>query len=1015
MTTPSIRPADDTYELTPGRVLDSWWLRRYSWWLRRYGSRLGEVLKRAAPLGVISLVSIAIYAGVIFYQGYISWGNFGTPLALTFSHSFLPTSVTWSPYTSFGTPAVSPAVSLADSVYYPLLLLLGGAWSGYLAMKLLIILSTIFYGAAFYRLTAEFTRSTISRTSATLFMLLNPVATQFVMQGLFQSFFWIGFLFLGLAFIPRAVDAKGIRRVKHGFPSALCIALTIGQPELLYLAVPLYLIFILYFSTVTRGRFDARTILGFVKTAAVCLTLVALFLAPLFLTSFYSAYNIGPSSPYANPLSDYITYSTSVWSMLSMNSNPAYQLQQMIDVPVLSLVWVLAVDVLSLFILAGGLLFRQPRLLFLSTVAFGAALLGAGANSPISSINIYLYEHLFGFQVLNDAYFWAWAVIVPIYGIILSVILEKLYQIATTRTSSTGRPALMAVAPRPRAHRSPALMNAVATAMIAILIFAIFGPLGSSAQYQANGIHSNDLPGDYEDLIMEVQKLVGTSNYGVAYFPPDPGLLFGNSSAGSVNPLLLNPYVRSATPVYYGSVPAPSNYYFTWVYDQFYSNQTKSLAQLMGVMGVKYFVTLNNVNGLGDTYTNLMLYQSNVTLIYTSSDFSIFQSSVPINVAMSVGSWAILSSTYTALQASAKDGIHVTQLPMVFASDINSQNFGFIWSRTAALVLDSPEDMVSIAIARYINESNSRILADEVSNYAYSISNGWVRSPALYTYPQSLPSQAVASSPSAFALTESASTLSSEFNIPGPGNYTLWADVFNSPTPDSTLAIAVGDNSTAVPTSTANNLGGFHWVEVRFHADSNLVMVKVSSSGLNGIYSIAVLKAGLVTSELKFLTSYISNHRLPVVYFGNQTQAANLTELVGAINNSTASNTALVVQDNPNHYTVSGTIGEIALVRLNYFASMIPSDPAISEVPVLGGMSYLLVSNHPLSQIYFVSLAYNPLLIGAVVSTVTFAVCLVGSFVAGSKRRRAFSNLHNAFRNRYLLWRSRRTPTASEE
>lgn len=954
---------------------------RFDWAIAtRFARKYGAML-------TIWSVSIALYFQVLFYQGYISWGNFGTPLLLTFGHSFFPTGVTWSFYSSYGIPVTSPVVGLADGVYGPILLTLGGAVNSQLAMKLFLILSTVFFASSFYWLTASFTDSKAGRVVATVFILLNPVTINFVQQGLFQSYFWQGFYFLGLCFVPKALNSQGLGRAKYCFVSALCLTLTIGQPALFYLGLPLYFVFIFYFAFIDKGVYTAESLINFGKTVLVSLTILLLLLAPLLFTTAYSAFNLSPTSPLANPLSDYIAYSPNVWNLLAMDANPAFPLSHFISGP-WAILWIVSLGVVTLLVLASGLLLRDERLVFLAAVAVAASLFGAGTASPISWLNTALYEHFPGYQVLNDGLFWAWIVIVPIYALIVGVLVNKLLRLFRS-DSPAGPTSARLTQQRPNVFRELKVgFKKGAIVLVAIFLsIALLTPLFSQGYYGSDGIHPNELPGNYSNLVTQLSELVGSTGYGVAYFPPNLGVVLGNSTGGSVNPLLLDPWVRAATPVTYGAVSTASSYYFYWVYQEFYSNETRNLAQLMGVMGVKYFVTLNNVSGQVDLYARLMSYQQNVTLIYSCSSYSIFENTLPVSVATSTNGFTLLSDSYMAIQAAAADGVQVSQVPLVFTSDLDSQDFDFFLNHTSALFLRQPSDLTALAIARYSNPSNSVNPTAEVSNFAYSISKNWIRSTALYVWPQTIPYSAIETAPFPFILTESNATVSATINLPSRGNYTLWTDVFNSPDPNSNLTLRADGTSITVPTSGNSTAGGFSWVNMSFSANQDSVEIQAAGTGLNGIAQFVVLKQGVVDSELSTLGGFITTHRITVVYYGNGSGAGEFRTSIAAINNSTRENTPLSLSSGPNSYEVSGKFGVIDLIRLNYFSGMIANSGQGSEIPVLGGMSYLLLTGNLTGSVSFVSVEYVPLLWGADISCI---VLVCGAFLwwlDGPRRR----------------------------
>ena len=903
------------------------------------------------------------------FPGYVSGGNFGTPLILTFSHSFLPTSLTWSYDTSYGAPVVSPWIYLLDRSYMSLLFLFGGMWSPGDSMKLFVLFSTALFALAFYWFSFYFSHRIIPRVLATLFLLLNPVSVQYIMQGLVTSFFWYGCYLISLVLLARGTTTHDTTRTVKLLASACFLAISIGDPSTFYVGVPLYFLFLIYFSFVDSRVTESPAIRSFLKTLGLTFSFFLLFLAPVIATSIHSAYNITPASSMAHPLSGYILYSESLWNMLTLNADPALPLYSIVASPYVSEIWYLSIEIVSLAVLESGIIFRDRRLLYFDAIAIVACLFGAGYYSPIASLNVYLYENLPGYQFLNDAYMWEWAIVAPLYSVMLTIVIDKLIlatrsEVATENNESTRTNEVL------RSNSKTRIIRIITAFLISVLLIVIGVPLEEQVYYGNDGIHSTVLPTDYLTLEKQLKNLIGDSNLGVAFFPPDIGLVFGNSSGGSIDPLLLNPYYRIAEPQQYTSVPAPSDYYFYWVYNEFYSNQTTNIAQLMGLMGVKYFVTLNNVDHNGRLSTLLMNYQKNLTCLYSSSNYSIYESILPIGLGGSFENLTLLTGGYQSLLNAASMGVNISGLALIFQSDMNSTNFNFVMKKASGIVFSDGVDFQSFAITKFLNDTDVVYPTKFVSHYSYSIDREWVQNSVLYTWPQTIPYSSIASVPYAFTLTQSHEKLEMPYSTHTGGNYTIWALVFNSPVSGSTLTFSVDNQSYTQSTVYSGYHGAFKWIRIPLVVGGPGELV-VNQSGFNGIAEIALIKKGAVSNETAYLQSYVNKSNIEIVAL-NGSMSSQAIHSIHQINNSSKTRGILRITNNPNYYTINGIASNDNLIRFNYFNSVRPTVSGVSEIPVLGGINYIMITTGNITEISFTSVEYSPFVAGGTIFIATF-------------------------------------------
>jgi len=829
------------------------------------------------PLLIIIIIELAIYFRMLQFNEYIQWGNFGFPLKINIYNSLK--SITWDPYYYNGMPVVAPWISLFGNLFSFSIIIFGGLLNLNIAVKIYWLIATFFMVFSFYLLVGAFVRSTISRIIAIVFILLNPLTLQLIGQGdIFQFIVW-GVYFLSVwTFKKYTISVDSYRRI-FLLISLVLLSFTVAVPQIFYLGVPLYIIFIFYFLLIEKGNFSKRAFLALIKTLLLSLSLLAMFIMPLVLTTLFGAYNLSPTSSVANPLINYIVYSATPFNLLEMNAYPMLPntvILGALNSHIFAEVWSLAIGVLVFFTLLYGTAVRNVKMLFFEFIILVAGLIGSGYSSPISSFNVFLYTHMPGYQVLNASYYWEWIIIVPLFAIILSMMVENMFS-AYTKHHPSNNTFNYTIKLKERAgipiRKIKSKLPLCLLIVTFLLIFTtILPPLVGQGFYGGGnaGIHQDNVPQSYNSLIAKLDGLVGNSQVGVAYFPPDNYVYFGNNTNGVSQPLYNEPGFRSPGVPCYGSPPVVSSNYFYWAYTQFYMNRTRNIAQLMGLMGIKYFVTLKGVVSASTLFiansanaSDLMRHQQDVKLINDTSSYDIYESTLNVDMANSANSFTLFSSNYNTLMYAAELGINISGLSPVFTGDINQSNFNFFFNHISSMVLNSNQSLTSLAIDRYVNDSNSIDPLLYTNNYDYSTNQGWINSNSLY-YTNAY---YIISSPYPFAITSTNKPITSTITTSGPGNYTLWAYILDSPVPASSMEFTLNDKSTVVNTNIGSSMDNFFWVRIPVRVNSSSIKLTVTSlSGINGIERIVLLKKGAVSAEIAYINHSIETRHINVLY-----------------------------------------------------------------------------------------------------------------------------------------------------
>jgi hypothetical protein len=806
---------------------------------------------------------------MFFYSGYIQWGNFIVPLKQNLFGSFK--TITWNPYTNSGIPQEIPWISLLGEYNYILFFIFGASWSMNVAVKLYILLSTFAAAYSFYFLTGRFVRSQIPRTIATLFFLLSPALLQQIGLGNFGTFFIYAIYFISVSMLSKSYSMEGRKRHYFLFLSVFLLSLTVMDVQLFYLGVPLYFLFMVYFLIIEKRRFSFESFLTFLRDFFLSLVLISLFSVPLILTSLFGAFNLLPSSAVANPLNNFIGFSTSIPDLLFMNPFhnilPSTKLLGPLASTSILLIWDVSTYLLVLIILASGFVMRDRRIIFWTLVIFLAALLGSDYLSPVSYLTVFLYEHIPGYQVLNASYFWGWIIITPLYGIILAILSERI--ILYLKESRNNPIRNISANWRMKKILRFGARGFLLTISVFVILILVFPLIGQGFYGNGNsGIHQDGVPSTYGELATNLNHIVGNSNVGVAYFTPDNYVYFGNSSNGVSQPLLTSATVRSPGIPSYGAPPVVSNNFFYWLYTEFYLNETHNAAQLFGIMGIKYFVTLNNVISASSLYiansenaTRLMQYQNNVRLLYSNPDYSVFESTLNVSVANSAQGFTLMSGNYNSLSGAAALGVNISNMVPVFTGDLNSSNFNFFLNNTKSMIFFNSGSLLTLAIDRYTNSSDTIDPLSFTNNYYNSPYQGWMSSNSVETSNNNY----ILSDPYPFAMTATNKSMSSSFTTGSSGNYTFYAKVLLSQ-PDSKMQFTIDGLSTQIN----SNIQGFQWIRIPFHANNSRDELSIKSlNGLNGIQRIVIVKSGLIGNEIGRIYEFIHSRSIPVLYLYN--------------------------------------------------------------------------------------------------------------------------------------------------
>ena len=803
--------------------------------------RLRVLLSRGRKLvgfGSALALSLSIVIGVFLrafesFSGYISWGNFLTPLTLG---QIRAPAVGWEPYQYNGFPTLSSLTNVLSYVEFQGPIQAIGSIVGIdAAVKAFVALSALSLGLSFYFLTGGLTRRLLPRLLGVAFLLANPFQLYLYGQGDFTSFVAQSLFFLSLGFLLRAavVSPLNWRRL---LVAVVLLGLTVSNLQIFYLGSGMFLVFALYFATTAsleHGQSVTKTI-GITLARCLLIPVVALpFLLPLLTGST----DVTPGSLLAQPLSSFRSTSSPMYSLLTLQPNPpglAWEIVRQTFGPLGFELWTAVVVLFVISAFAASLVLRDFRILLLDVVVLFAAALGAGPAGPFSAAAIALYTHVPGYQVLNASYLWVWDVIAPSYGLITVLIADGL--LAHRYPSAIHRVVAPVTSRLPRWHRPKISWS---TALLAIFVTGVTllaaVPISSQGYYRASGgIHEYNLPPEYANLPAELSRLVGSNYTGVAFLNPDLNLFLPNVSGYFSNPLFLYPSVRTAGLPFYGAPSLQSNYYFLWAYHLFYTNETRSFPALMSLMGIQFLVDLYNSNSAsfypyfmpwsaGVNASHLLQYQEGVVKIYSGSAYAIYRIEGPVQAATSYASLDLVLGDYNALPTMAALGLNLSAAPILFQSDITASDCTSTLANTSLIFLEGASSFLGLSLPCSGMESWNPV--SYVSN-TIGPDQGWSNSL------RTLGSPIVDAQPAPVALADGTQTLQIPISVDCGANCVAWASVLFEP---DAGAISFQDGRSAVSVNTTAPLDGatgeFGWVPLPDLVPNGNSLLRVVSSG----------------------------------------------------------------------------------------------------------------------------------------------------------------------------------------
>ena len=850
-------------------------------------------------LFIISVIFLFYFRLFFFTSPFIEWGNFYTfPLTLqqlieasSFAHIF------WNPFSGDGLPNLFPSTTMINFIfgnYISILLWLILPLS--IAVRAYIVISVLFLSFSFFTLTRAFSKNFLARLGTTIFFLLNPAQILFLTSGDFLEMYSLGFLLLALYFIiveRRMKDSPNI----YLLISAVFMFFTLGSEQITYLGVALWVIFFVGFTQDMHFKLSKlkQMIYNLIIPLLFSSILMILVFLPFILPAKFGSFiSLGPSSSYAQSITELESFSNSFFSTLFLEpwglSLDTTELSvAKISASFLAL-WNIILYCVLLFLLAWGFIVKKKTLIMFSSIILVASLLGSGPKSLIPSIPIFLYLHMPGYQLLNASYYWDWIVIAPLYSLILIDIFNYI------SISERDIFKIYREFPKKSTPSNKYLKRAFKIFLLVIFLVILVVPVVSQGYYNPTGIINRGqyIPQSYYELTAKVDKLTNGTTLGVAFFPPNQELVLTDGSPHFNNPLYNSQSFRTPYISSYGSVPTNISNYFDFLYNEFYNNQTTHIAELMGLAGIKYFIVLKGVEDYNGQYASknaslLMNYQTGISAICNTTKYTIYKSNYNLHTAFTTNSSGIIIGNYYSLVELANQGANLLGRALFLSSDINANDWKIILNVSNYIMLQDTTDLnilnllttnfTNVHTYAYINNSYSE------SSYPKYPLTKWAYGPNYYV-PEIFQSP---TAPQNFIFTESNSTVS--IPILGSSNHNeAWIQLWFSGYSQN-ISFFVGGKLIQTVDTHLPGKSEFRLVKLDYLFNNSQTLQVKPSDFTND--SIAAVGDIYLTNGTKLLDNYryihnlISSDKLTVLNFSASAMSNTVTKVSNATINPT--------------------------------------------------------------------------------------------------------------------------------
>lgn len=936
-----------------------------------------RVLLPVAPYILIIFGVIIFYFHLIILNGYPFFGNFFQPISSRYINFILGLhSITWNPLLDRGTPVLFPLNwVIGNSSSYGLMYLLGSSLNLTLSFKLYIIISTLFISISFYLLTGEFTHSIVGRLAGTVFLTFNPFFLQLIVNG--DVPITLGFFFISILLLSRGINRE--REINLNTIASIAVLITsIGYLQIFYLGTLIYsFMFVLFHFR--KNNFDfKRSVYAITKSLLFYIPLITAVFVWLILMYKLSPINIAPGSELSLPISTFAYYTQSFIDVLILKSYPP-NIGWSIVLSTYKLffynIWSYFEIAFLMFSILVGIIFKNKMSISLSIFLVGVSLIGSGAQNFLRPFVLFLYQNFPGFQLINASYFWDWIAVVPIYSILIATLAQQLSMSVSKHSHFWPGSRKYAVYSKQillvlNSKKKVSLAN---LAVIVSVLIIVMPPIASQSYYGNQGIHSESVPSYFLSLENRLTKITNISSGSIVYLPSDPNIYVGNGSELIQNPLIWYPDTSTIDVPTYGEFTYANSHYLYWLEQLLYLNETSNLGMLASLIGVEFFVLLNNVSSAsgsayypwanGKNITAIMSLQKGINLYEKTANFAIYKNKFYNGNAISVKKFAIVLGDFNELNVLASDGVELNNYIILFPQDLSSYNISYVLNNTAFIAEQNNNSIYSLYMHDLSSQYIKTFSAAKYVGSGWNYKTNWIDSEGLLDWP--LP---VTGSVDSFALTQSKSVLNVTIGVSIPKNSAIYVCLLNDNLTEYNVTI-----EKAAPTGFVSKVitlvntikDTFNWLALPTSVDETPTKLTISqlNGNLVGISNLVFVNETQLLSAKTEIENKIAESNITVI-----NSDSNITDKVNNLNQHTPLSSdvdkeTVQVIENGNGFVIYSNNVHSILVRTNYFGKLIVQGKDASLYPSLGGIN-TYVSTNGLAEVQVTNNEWSIFIIG---------------------------------------------------
>ena len=847
---------------------------------------------------IILLMFIIFYLRLLTsIHGFLSFDNFTQRLNYG-EVTQLP--IFYQPNSNFGSINSYPLGTLEYYFFDIVLLLFPAHFFGlYIGTKIFIILSSTIFGISFYLFTGIFTQNRFSRIIGTAFFLFNPFMIQIYVSGDFQLILFQSFILIGSTLLYSALRSK---RYFHPFYllSAFFLVLSFEFLALVVLGTLFYIIIFIYYALFENFEKDSTKKWAFVLGSFIVFSCTSTAMSLIVLLPLLGGpVSYLPGSVSSLPLSTFLGGAENLFNVLTLKAYPPplswIIVRTQFGVTAYNIWNGLEIILVSVLILSCAFS-RDRRLLFFTVLSFAVIALAAETSGPFGTIVVYLYETFPGYQAINYPYLWVWLVLVPLYGILLSIIMSNLFcegghcnSRLWMRQPSKIDESKLKTNPL-RIQIKSHFRSAARFGMLTLVVIVIATPIYSQAYYGNSGIHSVPLPKWFNNLDNRLINLTSKNDSGVLFNTINEYFNFGNETNNGLGNLLqYYPQFKTVSlSSYIPNYNSVTNFFY-WFYYMLYTNGTRYSAQLSSMIGVQYFVDIYNANSEGYPYFVPWSYNINASIILkeqpgwslidSTTNYAIFKNNLFNGIDYYTHNVSVVLGGYDTLNYMAYLGINLSTLSPLFSSQIsNGFNYSTLLNYSNLIVLNGNNSLYDLILG--LSNSISLYPVNYINGVNGNYATNWINSERNNNYPDY-------STNTPFAETEGANNLTISVSMSHSGAYNIFLHTLFSN--NSSLGTEGGvfrlllNNQVLGIINTSRSFDGetnaFLWINFtgNFNIGKNTITLQ-SASGFNAVGQVNILdNQSLISAEYR-TNALLQKNRDNVIEVFPAYQIASLTK-----------------------------------------------------------------------------------------------------------------------------------------